>query len=63
LEVFGGMSFGLDVVFQSNIKVWQYYYVNKDPQAQQAPMHHVMMLRQQYIHLFITTKVGCSSLT
>jgi hypothetical protein len=45
IELFGGISFGLVAVFQSGIKVCQYYYVEKDPQARQASMHHIMMLQ------------------
>jgi hypothetical protein len=48
VELFGGISSNLEVVPQSKIKVCQYYYVEKDPQAQQASMHHIMMLQQHH---------------
>jgi hypothetical protein len=44
VELFGGISFGLTTVFQSDIKVCQYYYVENDPQAWQASMHCIIML-------------------
>jgi hypothetical protein len=44
LELFGGISCGLIVVLQLGILVWRYNYVEKDPQAKQASMQHVMML-------------------
>jgi hypothetical protein len=47
LELFRGISFGLDVVLQSGILVQRYHYVEKDPQVRQASMWHVMMLQQR----------------
>jgi hypothetical protein len=46
VEFFGNINFGLLVVLQYGNKVHQYYYVEKDPQAQQTSTHHIMMLRQ-----------------
>jgi hypothetical protein len=36
LEIFGGISSRLGMVFQFGIKVRQYHYVEKDFQVQQA---------------------------
>ncbi len=46
LEYFGSISSRLIMVVQSNIKVWQYHYMEKDPQVWQTFMHHIMMLQQ-----------------
>jgi hypothetical protein len=43
VEFFGGISFDLATVFQFGIKICRYYYMEKDPQTQQASMHHIMM--------------------
>jgi hypothetical protein len=44
LELFGGINFRLAIILQLGILVWKYQYVEKDPQAKQASMWHVMML-------------------
>jgi hypothetical protein len=44
LEFFGSISSGLVMVLKSNIKVCQYYHVEKDPQAEQASMCYLMMM-------------------
>jgi len=33
LELFEGINFGLITVLQSNILIWRYHYVEKDPQT------------------------------
>ncbi len=57
LKLFGGISYGLTVVLQSGIMVRRYHYVEKDAQARQASMWHVMMLQQRYPHLLPTSAI------
>jgi hypothetical protein len=33
------------------------HFVVMDPQAQQASMHHIMMLRQQYLELLLASTI------
>jgi len=56
-ELVGGISSGLAVILQSGILVRRYHYVEKDPQAKQASMWHVMMLQQRYPHLLPTSAI------
>jgi len=57
LELFGSISFKLSTFLQSCILVRKYHYVEKDPQAKQASMWHVMMLQQRYPHLLPTSSI------
>jgi hypothetical protein len=57
LELFGGISFRLVVILQSNILIQRYHYAKKDPQAKQAFMRHVMMLQQRYPYLLPTSTI------
>jgi hypothetical protein len=54
IKLFGGISFGLSIVLQFDIRVHRYYYVEKDPQARQASMQHIMLL-QQHLELLLTS--------
>ncbi len=56
IKLFGGISFGLSTVLQSDIRVRRYYYVEKDPQAWQASMHHIMLL-QQHLELLLASRL------
>jgi hypothetical protein len=58
VEFFGGISFDLATVFQFGIKICRYYYMEKDPQTQQASMHHIMMSWQHPELLPILTMQG-----
>jgi hypothetical protein len=57
LELFRCISFGLVANLQLGILVWRYHYVEKDPQARQTSMQHVMMLQQRYPHLLPTSAI------
>jgi hypothetical protein len=40
-----------------SILIQKYHYVEKDPEAKQASMQHVMMLQQRYPHLLPTSTI------
>ncbi len=44
-ELFGAINYGLVAVLQLGICVQWYHYVERDPQAWQTSVHHVMMLQ------------------
>jgi hypothetical protein len=57
LKSFGNINLGLATILQSRILVRKYHYVEKDPQAKEASMWHVMMLQQKYPHLLPTLAI------
>ncbi len=56
-ELFGAINYGLVAVLQLGICVQWYHYVERDPQAWQTFMHHVMMLQQQHFMLLPTLAI------
>jgi hypothetical protein len=42
LKLFKCISFGLTMVLKSSIQVCKYHYLERDPQAKQASMCHIM---------------------
>jgi len=48
LELFKGLNFGLIAILQFGVPIWRYHYLERDSQAKQASMQHIMMLQQHY---------------
>jgi hypothetical protein len=57
VKFFGGISFGLVMVLEFDIRVHRYYYVENDLQAWQASMHHMMMLSQQHLEFLLASVI------
>jgi hypothetical protein len=48
LDLFGGISTDLATMFQANIPVWKYLYVERDETARRVSSHHLTLLMQRY---------------
>jgi protein-tyrosine phosphatase len=56
-ELFGAINYGLAIMLQSWICVQWYHYVERDPQAWQTSIRHIMMLQQQHKILLLTLAI------
>jgi hypothetical protein len=51
LDLFGGISIGLEVMLQAGIPVRKYFYVEKDEAAKRVSSRHLALLMRRYPEL------------
>ncbi len=51
LDLFGGISTGLVVVFQAGIPVWKYLYMERNETARRVSSRHLALLMWRYPEL------------
>jgi site-specific DNA-cytosine methylase len=51
LDLFGGISTGLAIVFQAGLPIQKHFYVEKDEIAMRVSSHHLALLMWRYLEL------------